>query len=437
MPDLKALMAQVEAKHAQKPPKVFSRGTRPDTLTKLPTPLTVSASVMEPSVTLPSSSLSTQTIISLPVDKIKKDTVLDTEKHTAKSTDTDTVLDTDKDTIQYTVKNTDRDRERGIDTEKDTVKHTDTDTQRNTDTDTVNHTDTVRRNRAVLDELPEQQRKVLIYLISIRDFNNPSVTRPVGYDKIAKKLGCKRAFAQKCVNKLVERGFLAKRDSFNNMIKGTIYAFTGIDTDTVLDTDIDTQRNTDTVKTMGTVLDTDMDTRGSSGFLNNTTTDEKTELRIKLEQSAIDAKLDRFNINASELSQLWLVWKRSELGTFEQFLLSVEHLGFYLNDEALSQGIKNPRAYFMAKLREGFHERPAGFVSQQVRRERAKRDEMAKYLQELREEKQKTFDLEFEIWLEKLTPDDKKKHLKNMPMVSDLESAPARALLRDIFKQER
>jgi len=432
MPNLKTLLSQVEAKQAAKPPKVFSRGTRPDTLTKLP----IDGVQSPPTLFDGQPNILNWSALSPVVDKRQEDTVKDTDQGTDKNTDTDTVLDTDKSTQAHTGKSTVTDTDRVLDTQKSTDRNTDTDTVRDTDIVTVRNIDTAQKNKVILNELPEQQKKVLLYLLSIRDFNNSAITRPVGYDKVAKILNSKRAFAQKCINKLIERGFLIRKDSFNKMIKGTIYAFNNIDTDTVIDTDTDTVRNTNTVRPMDTDLDTEMDTRSSSRLINKTTT-EKENFRNQLEQCCDNFKLTPLNISPSDLSQLWLVWSRNEFGTLEQFLLSAEHLGFYLNDETLSKGIQNPRAYFMSKLREGFYDRPAGFVSLQVKRERAKREDLARILQEIREEKQKTFDLEFEIWLERLSPDDKKKHLRGTPMISDFDSIPAQAVLRDIFKKER
>lgn len=75
--------------------------------------------------------------------------------------------------------------------------------------------------------------------------------------------------------------------------------------------------------------------------------------------------IEAWNIGANDLQRVWRKvrdQKKSQRKQLDNFLLSIEHIIFYMKTPE-SKTIKNPRAWMIATLHQGFYAEPAHFKS--------------------------------------------------------------------------
>ena len=141
----------------------------------------------------------------------------------------------------------------------------------------------------------------------------------------------------------------------------------------------------------------------SSSSSNITTTTTHSESLRKTESemfaaAALRHDLENDGIGAPHIMQAWN-FNRDRLN-MEDYLLSVEHIGFYLRS---AKGIEHPAAWAVRELKKGFYPQPAGFVSwEDEQREKIRQAAQARRQQQL---KQQTQDIEhlFPEWRLNLT----------------------------------
>ena len=294
-----------------------------------------------------------------PVDNFSKPTVTPTDKPTVTPTDKPTVTPTDKPTVTPT---------------EPTVTPTEP-----TVTPTVTPTPTVGVKKLYTSDLPRQQEEIILYLLSIKDSQDPNKTRPVGYNRIAKQIQSERIFVKRSIENLSKLGFITGKESFNGMIKGTIYSLGNIEI---------VKAKTPTA----TVTPTVTPTRSSSSFFTTTT-----EELPNLDQFASLKKIGFTDNHSKQILEGGLL----SLNDLEK---SLEFIDWSIEHEKLKANM--PLNYIMGILRKGTFNRPDGYKSKiEIWREneaKAEKEE-AERLKKLEEQ---IFENKYTIWRSKLTPEE-------------------------------
>jgi hypothetical protein len=167
---------------------------------------------------------------------------------------------------------------------------------------------------------------------------------------------------------------------------------------------------------------------------NTTSSTSTSDVRLQVERFQCTAKrleLSEFKLGTNDILALW---RTGAFSTEQDLLESLEHIAFYLRTDDAST-IKNPKAWILSTLRQGYYAPPHGFVSWEERQIQERLAAKAARAERLRRLRQQEFDVDFDIWLHELSDDRRNTLLRGIPVDSP-DSLIARSVLREAFARE-
>lgn len=316
-------------------------------------------------------------------------------------------------------------------------------TNKHKQTQIINQTDTNSVSKKNFFSLPTsyQQVQILSYLADQQSIIGLGHTPKMKRKEIALALGISTVGINNQLNRLLFSQCLERLDSIRGRGDcGNIYRVPQAIVQKLKQTDTNrhkfTNKQTQQIDTNRHIKQTQTDTLSSSSYNKTTTTErENSSYLRRLEITCDRWFLENLGVGVSDLLQAWKAWEEQETGDLDSFLLSVEHLAFYLSTPA-SQSIREPKAYFMKNLRAGFYATPAGFISWDEKQNQAKLAATKTRNEALKAQKREIRALEFQNWLMELSNEKKEKILSSTGVAISFRSPAAAGLLKSAFMEE-
>ena len=234
--------------------------------------------------------------------------------------------------------------------------------------------------------LSKGQERVLKYLMSICDTQNPSQTVPVGYDIISRSCFLSRNGARKVMSELCRKGLIRHSETKRGEHQGTVY-----------------------------FLESSAQYATKSGIPNNlessaqyaTFGDTSCSSSLKKQQLQTLIREDTFQ----DLNPQSLLPYLDQFDTTEQLQIFLDMANACIAAAQAGKGkpIQNPQGFLFAQLKAGYINPPEGFKSRKVRVQESRNQQLEEELATLRQLKERERALQFELFREKLTEEQRER----------------------------
>lgn len=311
-------------------------------------------------------------------------------------------------------------------------------TNRHKQTQSYQQTDTKLSSGKPKNELPTslQQLQILKYLVEQQQLIGLGHTPKMKRKDVAAALGISPIGINNQLNRLLAGQYLIRLDSLRGRGDcGNIYQVPVTVIQKVKQ--IDTNRHkpllkqTQQIDTNRHFKQTQLSPLSSSSYKTTTNYEEPLE---EFQSACERFELEAIGVGSNDLSQGWKVWREKNYGELEKFLMSIEHVAFYLRSDS-AKGIREPKAFFMKQLLRGFYPMPAGFIAWEVKQQEAVETALRARHEQLKAKRKEMRQLEFKNWLMELSSEKKSAIFKGLVAMSDTSPA-ASAMLRSAFLDE-
>ena len=230
--------------------------------------------------------------------------------------------------------------------------------------------------------LSKGQQRVLRFLLSNRDTSNRSRTTIIGYDAISRHCILSRSGSRKVIGELCQRGLITRLETRRGETQGSVYLLENV----IL---YATQSSTHESQKSSTL----------SATYNNGSCSSNKELLLQ------DLILEGA---FQDLHPRSLASYLNKFDTGEDFqnFLDIANACVQAAKEGHGKPIQNPHGFLFAQLRAGYINPPEGYKSRKIRAQELKNQQLEEELATLRHLKAREYELQFELFVAQLTPED-------------------------------